>query len=51
MKLDIISLPHPILRKDGGEIVGRFDTHISLTIRKEEIILTIFLILSYILIH
>lgn len=41
MRLDIISLPHPILRKDGGEIVGRFETHIGLTIGKEDIILTV----------
>jgi hypothetical protein len=40
MKLDIISLPHPILRKDGGEIMGRFETHIGLTIGKEETVLT-----------
>lgn len=40
MKLDIISLPHPILRKDGGEIAGRFETHIGLTIGKEETVLT-----------
>ena len=40
MKLDIVSLPHPILRKDGGEIVGRFETHIGLAIGKEETILT-----------
>jgi|GEM_PF-2972518 len=41
MRLDTISLPHPILRKDGGEIVGRFETHIGLTINKEEITLNI----------
>jgi hypothetical protein len=35
MKLDIVSLPHPILRKDGGEIVGRFETHIGLVIATE----------------
>lgn len=40
MKLDIVSLPHPILRKDGGEIMGRFETHIGLTIGKEETVLT-----------
>lgn len=41
MKLDIVSLPHPILRKDGGEIVGRFETHIGLAIDKEETVLTV----------
>ena len=40
MKLDIVSLPHPILRKDGGEIVGRFETHIGLAIGKDETVLT-----------
>jgi len=41
MKLDTVSLPHPILRKDGGEILGRFETHIGLTIGKEETIMAI----------
>ena len=41
MKLDSISLPHPILRKDGGNIDGRFETHVGLEIKKNEVVLTI----------
>lgn len=41
MRLDTISLPHPILRKDGGNIVGRFETHIGLTVNKDSVTLTI----------
>jgi len=46
MKLDSISLPHPILRKDGGNIDGRFETHVGLEIKKNEVVLTISQILS-----
>lgn len=41
MRLDSISLPHPILRKEGGEISGRFETHIGIEINKISVILTI----------
>jgi len=40
MKLDVISLPHPILRKDGGDIIGRFETHTEIAVSKDETVLS-----------